>query len=203
MKTIIPLLFVLFIIISCQKNGLQEPKNDTDQFINTKIEAWKKELVLNGEVGNPCHENVDSWSAENPERFYGLPKEAITVKKFDANNDKIVDYLLFFQAGDCCSCSIGMNEGSDFVKLIYSNKNDFLQNDKLRQKIASKIETEYFNQTQNDVEHAIYSISDFNSNILGTYKLWTLEDPDCCASVKGSFKYNPFTFKIEIIIDKI
>jgi len=84
------------------------------------------------------------------------------------------------------------------LKLIYSNGNEFLSNDNLREKIASKIEGEYYVQTNTDVERAIFSITNFDTEISGTYKLWTLEDPDCCASVEGTFKYNPFTFKIQI-----
>lgn len=68
---------------------------------------------------------------------------------------KIIFILLYFPAGDCCSCSVGMNEGSDFLKLIYADGTEFLSNDHLREKIASKIESEYFAQTNTDVEHAI------------------------------------------------
>ncbi|MDD5150650.1 MAG: hypothetical protein PHC28_09225 [Flavobacterium sp.] len=182
----------IFSIISCQKKEENKPN------IKIEIEKWKKELVVNGEVGKPCQENVDKWSAANPERYYGLPKDSIKTRSFDANNDKINDVLLYFPAGDCCGCSVGVNEVSDFLKLIYSDGSEFLSNDNLRDKIASKIETEFYSQTNTDVERAIFSVTDFNKDISGTYKLWTLEDPDCCASVEGTFKYNPFTFKIEI-----
>lgn len=188
------IIVLIFSMISCQNKEEKIDKPD----VKIEIEKWKKELVINGEVGKPCQENVDKWSAANPDRFYGLPKDSIKVKFFDANNDKISDVLLYFPAGDCCSCSVGMNEASDYLKLIYSNGKEFLSNDNLREKIASKIETEFFVQTNTDVERAIFSITDFNNEILGTYKLWTLEDPDCCASIEGTFKYNPFTFKILI-----
>jgi len=118
---------------------------------------------------------------------------------FDVNIDKINDVLLYFPAGDCCSCSMGMNNGSDFVKLIYSNGTDFLENDNLRGKIESKIESEFYSKTNTDVGKVIFSITDFNTEITGTYQLWTLIDPDCCPSVEGSFKYNLFSFKIEIL----
>lgn len=193
MKSKIIVIVLIFLAISCQQKGEKITKPD----VKIEIENWKKELVVNGEVGNPCQDNVDKWSAENPDRFYGLPK-AIISKSFDANNDKINDVLLYFPAGDCCSCSIGINEASDYLKLIYSNGDEFLSNDNLREKIASKIETEFYSQANTDVERAIFSITDFKQGISGYYKLWTLEDPDCCASVEGTFKYNPFTFKIEI-----
>lgn len=188
--------FIAFMFLfSCQQ---KENKPNQDQLLKNQIQLWKKELLLNGEVGNPCQENIDKWSIENPERFYGLPKDSIKIKSFDANQDKTNDILLYFPAGDCCSCTIGINEASDYLKLIYSNGNEFLSNDNLREKIASKIEGEYYVQTNTDVERAIFSITNFDAEISGTYKLWTLEDPDCCASVEGTFKYNPFTFKIQI-----
>ncbi len=194
MKKIV--LFAVITIISCQQPKKKE-HNSVD-FVATSIKNWKKQLLLNGEVGKPCQDNIDKWSAENPDRFYGLPKDSIKSKSFDINTDKINDVLLYFPAGDCCSCIVGMNEASDYLKLIYSKGNEFLSNDNLREKIATKIENEFYAQTNTDVERAIFSITDFNKNISGTYKLWTLEDPNCCASIEGAFKYNPFTFKIQI-----
>ena len=182
-------------LFSCQQ---KENKPNPDQQLKNQIQLWKKQLVLNGEVGKPCSDNSDTWSIQNPERFYGLPNDSIQSKSFDANNDKINDVLLYFPAGDCCSCAAGMNEGSDFLKLIYSNGKDFLSNDNLREKIALKIENEFYTQTNTDVERAIFSVTDFNAAISGTFQLWTLEDPSCCASIEGTFKYNPFTFKIQI-----
>jgi hypothetical protein len=187
----------LIVMFSCQqKETISKP--NSEELLKTQIESWKKQLLINGEVGKPCQDNIDKWAAENPERYYGLPKNEIKSKSFDANNDKINDFLLYFPAGDCCSCAIGINEASDYLKLIYSNGNEFLSNDNLREKIASKIENEFYSQTNNDVERAIFSVTNFDTDISGTYKLWTLEDPDCCASIEGTFKYNPFTFKIQI-----
>jgi len=196
MKSKIIVIVWIFLAISCQQKSEKTIKPD----IKKEIGNWKKQLLINGEVGNPCQDDVDEWSAQNPERYYGLPKDSIKVKSFDANNDKINDVLLYFPAGDCCSCSIGMNEASDYLKLIYSDGNEFLSNDNLREKIVSKIETEFYTQTNTDVERAIFSIIGFNKDISGNYKLWTLEDPDCCASVEGTFRYNPFTFKIQITL---
>ncbi len=183
-------------MVSCQQKGTPP---DPQHFVNSQIDTWKKELIINGEVGTPCEEDYMKWIAKNPEGYYGLPS-SINVKIFDANKDKVNDLLLFFPAGNACTG--GHEEGSDFVKLIYSNGNDFLSNSNLRDKIASKIGQEYYAQTNTDVERAIFSIKEFNSDISGTYQLWTLEDSDCCASVEGSFKYNPFTFKIEITHQK-
>lgn len=197
MKRVVFVLLLSSFLCACtqhRKVDKEKPLVDTA----AEIEKWKRELVLNGEVGKPCSGNVDEWAAENPERFYGLPKEAIKVKTFDANSDKVNDILLYFPAGDCCSCEVGMNEESDYLKLIYSDGTDFLTNEKLREKIASKIERDYCSQTNTDVEHAIFLVTDFDAEISGTFKLWTLADPDCCASVEGTFRYNPFTFKLLI-----
>jgi hypothetical protein len=192
MKKNIALLSFIFLFSCHQKESNQK------EFLKNQIQLWKKQLVINGELGNPCQDNVDKWSAQNPERYYGLPKDGVKTKSFDANNDKINDVLLYFPAGDCCSCSVGVNEASDFLKLIYSNGNGFLSSDNLREKIASKIESEFYAQTNTDAERAVFSVTNFNKDISGTFKLWTLEDPDCCASVEGTFQYNPFTFKIQI-----
>lgn len=189
------LFLTTFALVSCHQTEKQVKKDD---FVTISIENWKNQLLGNGEVGFPCQDSIEKWTTQFPECNYGLPIEPIKSKTFDANNDKINDALLYFPAGNCCSCEIGMNEGSDFVKLIYSHGKEFLDNDNLRDKIALKIENEFFKQTDTDVEKAIFSITDFNTNIEGTYQLWTLEDPDCCASNGGTFKYNPFTFKIQI-----
>lgn len=193
-KNSIALIAFIF-IFSC---GQKQNKTNSDQQLKNQIQVWKKQLVLNGEVGNPCKDNPDKWSIENSGRFYGLPNDSIKSKSFDANNDKTKDVLLYFSAGDCCSCAAGMTEGSDFLKLIYSNGSEFLSNDNLREKIALKIENKFYTQTNIDVERVIFSVTDFNQEITGTYQLWTLEDPSCCASVAGTFKYNPFSFKIQI-----
>lgn len=183
---------ILLVIFSCQQ---KETVLKPEDILKSQIENWKKQLLVNGEVGLPCEKDYVKWNAKNTESYYGLPK-IISSKTSDANNDKIDDILLYFPAGN--SCTGGHDEGSDFLKLIYSNGNQFLDNDNLRDKIASKIKNEFYEQTNMDVKRAIFSITDFNKNIFGTYKLWTLEDPDCCASIEGSFKYNPFTFKIQI-----
>lgn len=191
MKKTALLIFGILMMISCRQI-------EKRHFIETVEENWKKQLITNGEVGNPCLNNADTWASHNPESYYGLPKEGIKVRVFDANSDDEGDILLFFPAGDCCSCTIGVNQGSDFVKLVYSDGDHFLDNDNLRAKIEQKIQ-DTFNQ-KNDVlaKRVVFTITDFTTDILGTYLLWTTEDPDCCASYEGTFKYNPFTFKIEI-----
>lgn len=192
MKIIISFFF-LFLVASCQQK-----ETNKAEFVETQIKNWKQQLVINGDIGQPCTDNTEKWSAENPEQFYGLPKDSINSKSFDANNDKIDDLLLYFSAGDCCSCDVGMNQASDYLKLIYSNANKFLSNDNLREKIATKIESEFYTQTNTDVERAVFSVTGFNKEISGTYRLWIIKDPDCCPSIEGTFKYNPFTFNIQI-----
>lgn len=199
MKIRIILAILIIAFNSCQQKEERSTKPD----VKAEIEKWKKELLLNGEIGKPCNsDNQEEWAKNNPEVFYGLP-DSINSKLFDVNNDKINDVLLYFPAGDCCSCTMGMNEGSDFVKLIYSNGSDFLENDNLQKKIESKIEGEFYSQTNTDVENVIFSITDFKSEITGNYKLWTKEDPDCCNSIEGTFQYNPFTWKIELKQHKV
>jgi hypothetical protein len=192
----INLIFALFFIYvnSCNPKEAIPTKPDA----KIEIAKWKRQLLLNGEIGTPCDStNPEGWAKKNPEVFYGFP-DSINSKVFDINRDKINDILLYFPAGDCCTCSIGMNEKSDFVKLIYSDGTDYLTNENLRTKIEQKIENQFFEQTNTDVLRVVFTITDFNGEISGTYQLWTLEDPDCCAGYLGTFKYNPFTWKIEI-----
>jgi len=67
--------FIAFMFLfSCQQ---KENKPNQDQLLKNQIQLWKKELLLNGEVGNPCQENIDKWSIENPERFYFIFPQAI------------------------------------------------------------------------------------------------------------------------------
>ena len=193
-------IFLLLVIslCSCQPKEAAPTKPDA----KVEIAKWKRQLFLNREVGTPCDStNPEGWAQKNPEVYYGFP-DSIHSKVFDENNDKINDILLYFPAGDCCSCSIGMNEGSDFVKLIYSDGKDFLTNDHLRTKIEQKIEDKFYEQTNTDVQRVVFTITDFSTDITGTYQLWTLEDPDCCAGIIGTFKYNPFSCQIEIVHQK-
>ena len=197
----IKFIFVLFMISfnSCQQKETTSAKPDA----KAEIAKWKRELVLNGEIGMACDfNNQEAWAKKNPEVFYGFP-DSINSKVFDVNQDKINDILLYFPAGDCCTCTMGLNERSDFVKLIYSNGLDYLTNEKLQTKIEKKIEEKFFEQTNTEVERAIFSVTSFDTEISGTFKLWTPEDPDCCASVEGTFKYNPFTWKIELKHHKV
>jgi hypothetical protein len=195
---------IVFILLgisfnSCHENGITSKNPD----LITEIAKWKRQLLLNGEIGMPCDfTNQEEWAKKNPEVFYGLP-DSVNLKVFDVNNDKINDILLYFPAGDCCTCSIGMNERSYFVKLIYSDGNDFLTDENLRTEIEQKIENRFYEQTNTDVQRVVFTITDFNAEISGTYQLWTLEDPDCCAGYLGTFKYNPFTWKIEIRKKKV
>jgi hypothetical protein len=190
-------LVAFVLLFSCHQKDI---KPNPEEQLKNQIQLWKKELVVNGEVGTPCQTDYMKWNTQNPESYYGLPSE-ISLKIFDANNDKTPDYLLYFPAGNACTG--GHEEGSDFLKLRYSNCDEYLSNDKLRSKIETKIETIFYEKTNTDVQRVVFSIVDFNTVISGTYQLWTLEDPDCCASVEGKFKYNPFTFKIEITNQKI
>ena len=194
MKTTLSIAILLFFLYSCGHSVVKSVQPD----VKSEIVKWKKQLLLNGEIGTPCDfEHKEEWFRKNPEAFYGLP-DTVSFKLADANHDLREDLLLYFPAGDACSSS--NEQGSDFVKLIYSNGNETFTNDNLRDKIATKIEEKYYEQTNTDVHRAIFSIQDFNSEISGTYRLWTKEDPDCCASVEGKFRYNPFTFQIGITL---
>lgn len=185
---------LVLLLVGCSKGKIDDNEKLTPD-VKTETEKWKHQLLVNGEVGTPYEEDYINWIAKNPECYYGLPTQ-INAKVFDVNKDGKTDLLLYFPSGE--SCTGGHEEGSDFIKLIYSNGNDYLENDNLRNKIASKIEVEFYNQTNTDVKRAIFSITGFSTVISGTFKLWSLEDPDCCPGYEGIFHYNPFTWKIRI-----
>ena len=195
MKSIFFFSVVLTFCISCQQSAVKNEKRDTGQFIKQETEKWKKELSLNGEIGTPCEADYMKWNAKNPESYYGQPSE-INSRIFDINGDGKDDLLLFFPAGE--SCTGGHEEGSDFVALIYSNGAEYLSNKNLRAKIENKIMEAFKIQTDTFARRAIFSITDFKQQILGTFQLWRDEDPDCCAGYEGMFTYNPFTWKIEL-----
>ena len=188
--------FVLFmVLVSCDKGKKQDAILNREKFAQIEIARWKKELLANGTVGTPCGADEMKWIAQNPESYYGLP-DTIQYRISDCNEDGKEDFLLFFEAGECCTG--GHEEGADFLTLHYSSGDDYLRNDHLRTEIAAKIEREYFNQTQTEVRRVIFSVIDFNQQISGTFKLWTLEDPDCCAGKEGSFSYNTKNWMIKI-----
>lgn len=195
MKSVLSIVFIAGVIISCQHQPRQNGIGNIKQFSKAETERWKKELLLNGDIGTPCEEDYMKWNAENPESYYGLPPE-ISSRIFDINGDGKDDLLLFFPAGE--SCTGGHEEGSDFVALIYSDGNDYLENKNLRAKIEQKIQEEFHIQTDTFARRAIFSITDFKQQISGTFQLWTDQDPDCCAGYEGTFRYNPFTWKIGI-----
>lgn len=175
--------------------GKKDTSLNREAFAQHETAKWKKELLANGTVGKPCGADEMRWIAENPESYYGLP-DTIRYRFSDCNEDGKDDLLLYFEAGECCTG--GHEEGADFLTLCYSSGADYLRNDHLRTEIAAKIEGEYFSQTQTEVRRVIFSVSGFNMEINGTFKLWTLEDPDCCASKEGTFSYNTRDWKIKI-----
>ncbi|MDD2797909.1 MAG: hypothetical protein PHV20_04885 [Bacteroidales bacterium] len=191
MKQLI-LLFSLVFLIACH----QKADEMSSLRVKTEMEKWKKQLLLNGEIGTPCEEEEMKWAAKNPEGFYGLPQNEIGSIVVDANNDGHKDLLLHFPAGDACS---GSNEqGSDFLKLIYSDGNDYIENDNLRAKMTEKIELRFYEKTTVAARRAIFFVTKFSNSISGKYLVWTDSDPDCCPGYEGEFNYNPFTWAMQI-----
>ena len=90
-----------------------------------EIEKWKKELISNGEVGNPCIED-DDWEKqqkENPKANFGLLE--IESSESDFNSVGIKDGLLYFPAETCVG---GNGTDSDFGMLVYSKNGQLLMN---------------------------------------------------------------------------
>lgn len=194
------LVFLMAFVFYCHQPSGQNAKNDSVRFVKNETEKWKKDLLISGEVGGPCGDEYMKWNEKYPESYYGLP-DTIHSKIVDMNGDGKDDILLYFQAGEACTG--GHEEGSDFLKLIYSNGNEYLQNNYLRAKIEKGINYQFDCETGLFSRRAIFSITDIDKQISGTFRVWTSDDPDCCASYDGTFKYNPFTWKMELKQHKV
>lgn len=129
--------FLLLIMVFCTFSisfGQQKEPN-----IDLEIEKWKRELFLNKEVGPPCYKDYHKWMEDNPGFYFGL--QPMKISKYDFNNDKIIDALVFFEAGNCVG---GNGWGSDFAMLIYSFDGLSLTNKKITQTIEEKIKNVFF-----------------------------------------------------------
>ena len=188
------LLIIPFILTSCSKG------QSTNNLIEKETEKWKKELLINGEVGPPCKDDYIKWGEENPDVYFGLP-EKINSKVSDFNNDGKDDILLYFHAGD--PCNGGNGNGSDFSQLIYSNGEEYLYNKNLSSKIANLVNEEFINKSKTyGANNVLIFINEFDKMISGEYTLWTENDAHCCPSFSGKYKYDLVKRKIEITIAK-
>lgn len=61
----------------------------TSNNFKKETEKWKKELYLNGEVGQPCSDNAYEWSEKNKDYYFGM--QEIQSIEFDFNKDGIKD----------------------------------------------------------------------------------------------------------------
>ena len=195
MKSNILLVFLMAFVFYCHRLTDQNTTNDINQFVKIETKKWKNELLTSGEVGGPCEEDYMKWNKKYPESYYGLP-DTIHSKIIDINGDGKNDILLYFPAGEACTG--GHEEGSDFLKLIYSSGNEYLQNNVLREKIERGIRYQSDLQSGLFSQRAIFSITNIDKQITGTFQVWIDDDPDCCAGFEGTFKYNPFTWKMEL-----
>ena len=148
MKKIISLA-IFATILSCKKdNGLENSSslsNEITEKIFLEKENWKNELVINGDIGPPCTDDYNKWAEDNPNGYYGLPKE-INYKVSDFNNDGKEDILLYFPAGS--PCNGGNSASSDFSELVYSKDDKYLYNKNLTSKIESLIKEQFNNKTK-------------------------------------------------------
>jgi len=195
MKSNFLLLFLMVLVFYCHRLTDQNTTNDINLFVKNETEKWKKELLISGKVGGPCEEDYEKWNEKYPESYYGLP-DTIQFKTVDMNGDGKNDIILYFAAGE--SCTGGHEEDSDFLKLIYSSGNEYLQNSDLRETIEKEIR--YLSDQQSGLfsRRAIFSITNIDKQITGTFQVWIDDDPDCCAGYEGTFKYNPITWKMEL-----
>jgi len=175
-------------LMSYTSNAQQKPSD-----FNTEIEKWKKELVLNGEVGKPCREddNWDKWQEENPNAYFGL--EEIQSMEYDFNSDGIKDGLFYFPAYNCVG---GNGIGSDFALLVYSNNGQLLTNKNITKTIQQEIKYSFEEKGIYDIYKIILTYKGLGKTVVGDYSAWTNNDASCCNSFSGTFEYNPIDFSL-------
>ncbi len=181
--------------------------------VKTEIEKWKKQLVENRQIGNPCNcEKLDSpsiqkWEKDNPGQIDGLPSDDKKIKSvsFDFDNDNKAELLLYFQGENCT----GHNGGTKtYAKIIYS---DGTSKSDLMTEIINSIQSEY-NQSRktnnnlkeitNDYLETSTTIGGYHNGIIGEFSLYTKDDAHCCPSYKGTYTYKLKSKSMEIEISK-
>ncbi len=182
----------LFIIILTGYISLNSSfKGQTiEKHLQSEVDKWQKELVLNGEVGPRCYKDYNKWMKDFPNYYYGLQD----IKYFlnPSDNDGIKDALFFFDAVNCVGGSSG---GSDFAVLVYSNNNLVLTNKNITTTIENKIKYLFHDNGNYDIDRVqIY----YKSYLGGEFSAWKSDDANCCASYKGKFKYDPSNFTVKL-----
>ncbi|MBB3124549.1 hypothetical protein FHS04_002072 [Mesoflavibacter sabulilitoris] len=187
-KTLLPALIISLMTCSCKA------QENTPNF-KIEIEKWTKELIANGDVGNPCREDDDweKWQKENPKAYFGL--QEIESSESDFNSDGINDGLFYFPAENCVG---GNGTGSDFGMLVYSKESQFLTNKHITQTIEEGIKAELAKIKINNIYKIYIKYKGLGKTIIGEYFAWSKEDANCCPSGNGVFEYNPIELTTEI-----
>lgn len=185
------LLSALIISLTTSSCKAQEKKFD----FKIEIEKWTRELISNGEVGNPCREDDDweKWQKENPKAYFGL--QEIESSESDFNSDGIKDGLFYFPAENCVG---GNGTDSDFGMLVYSKNGQLLTNKNITQTIEEGIKAELAKIKINNVYKIHIKYKGLGKTIIGEYYAWSEEDANCCPSKNGFFEYSPIELATEI-----
>jgi hypothetical protein len=173
-------------------NSELESKRSSLDFDN-EIEKWKKELLLNGEVGPPCKDDYQKWTEENPNYYWGM--QEIQILESDFNLDKIKDAVCYFYAGNCVG---GNGYDSDFAMLIYSHNNMTLTNKNLTTQIEEKIKLELAKNRIYEINDVVLAYKTLTKTIGGSYSAWEGSDANCCPSYRGTYEYDPIDFSIVV-----
>ncbi|GGZ48432.1 hypothetical protein [Mesonia mobilis] len=179
-------------VLSCQSQS-NKPTLDNE------IEKWKKELILTGELGNPCnYDSFQKWIEENPDQVFGI-SDNITIKKTDFNNDGMVDAFVSMEVEPCNG---GNATSSDYSVLIFSNEGEYYKDVKLTERIEKKIKSELAENGVYSIWKLSTSLKSFDGTINGETYIWIDEDASCCPSYSGNFEYNPETQELKSEITK-
>lgn len=206
------LIFCLTVLVTaaCHQNN---KSGNTHLELNAEIAKWKKELLDNKQIGNPCDykslndSSAQQWIAENPGQLDGLPDNESEIKSVttDLNGDSKNDLLLYFQSKNCT----GHNGGTKtYAKIIYS---DGTSQSDIVSEIIRNIREEYnkrrsidknLKETMGDYLETTTTIDGYIDGISGVFRLYTSDDPHCCPSYNGKYIFNSHKKKIELQISE-
>ena len=181
------LIFCVFAVFSFQA---QSNKYKLDN----EIEKWKKELILTGDLGNPCnYSSAAQWREDNPGQTFGITDDLV-IEKIDFNNDGMIDAFVSMSVE---ACNGGNAISSDFSVLIFSHNGEYYKDVNLTKRIEQKISSELMKAGIYSIWKFSTSLNSFDKTINGKSYVWIDEDASCCPSYSVVFYYNPKTKKIK------
>ena len=188
------IVIILVLLYSCQsKSQLPTVKNDNElSKIMGKFYSWQEGQISNKKLRSYCPTNEDSIAMEfdlykNDYRF-ALSKD-LNISLKDINNDGKVDALISFFAEDCWNGSGYIGDYNREV-LIISKNDEFFSDSTIVQNIKSQF-YDLKSRVSSFEERSYLTISKLTyDGIEGSFSIFVESDPNCCASLSGTFFYS-------------